>query len=66
MEHLRFIKGFGLTLIVFGLIISIGSAIYIQNCECVDTIYKLGLVSGVAIGFALCGAILRLYSSTNE
>jgi hypothetical protein len=66
MEHLKFMKGFGLTLIVLGLIVGIGNAIFVQSTENTGTIYKLGLVSGVAIGFALCGGILRLYSASNE
>ncbi len=65
MEHLRFMKGFGLFLILLGLIISVGTAIYMKQVYPVET-YKYGLLSGVAIGAALCGAILRLYSASNE
>lgn len=65
MEHLKFVKGFGLFLILLGLVISVGTAIYMQQIDPVET-YKYGLLSGVAIGVALCGAILRLYSASNE
>lgn len=65
MEHLRFMKGFGLFLILLGLIISVVNAIYMQQVDPVEN-YKHGLISGAAIGAALCGAILRLYSTSNE
>lgn len=65
MEHLRFMKGFGLLLIVLGVIISVGSALYVKEMN-PDNTYKFGLLSGVAIGMSLCGAILRLYSASNR
>lgn len=64
MEHLRFMKRFGLFLILLAVVISISTTIYMQKINPVET-YKYGLLCGVAVGAALCGGILRLYSASN-
>jgi hypothetical protein len=65
MEHLRFIKGLGLLLIALGVIISVSTALYINELN-PENSYNFGLLGGVAIGMSLSGAILRLYSASNK
>ncbi len=65
MEHLRFMKGFGLLLIVLGVIISVSTALYVKELN-PENSYSFGLLGGVAIGMALSGGILRLYSASNK
>ena len=71
MKEIKFIKGFGLVLILVGFLIVILSTLYVtgHEQEFLDNIilnYKLGMVSGVGMGFVLIGGLLRLYSASNE
>lgn len=71
MKEIKFIKGFGLTLILVGFLIVMLSTLYVtgHEQEFLDNItlnYKLGMVSGVGMGFVLIGGLLRLYSASNE
>ena len=71
MKEIKFIKGFGLVLILIGFLIVMLSTLYVtgHEQEFLDNItlnYKLGMVSGVGMGFVLIGGLLRLYSASNE
>lgn len=71
MKEIKFIKGFGLVLILVGFLIVMLSTLYVtgHEQEFLDNItlnYKLGMVSGVGMGFVLIGGLLRLYSASNE
>lgn len=71
MKEMKFIKGFGLVLILIGFLIVMLSTLYVtgHEQEFLDNItlnYKLGMVSGVGMGFVLIGGLLRLYSASNE
>jgi len=69
MTDLKFIKTFGLVLIGIGLVISVSCALYITaNPEVMlgPNSYYAGLIGGTAIGLALSGALLRLYSAANS
>ncbi len=71
MKEMKFIKGFGLTLIAVGFMIVMLTTLYVtgHEQEFLDNItlnYKLGMVSGVGMGFVLVGGLLRLYSASNE
>lgn len=70
MTELKFIKGFGLVLIGIGLLIAVSTALYIthnpQIMLNVESTYYAGLLGGTAIGLALSGALLRLYSASNS
>jgi hypothetical protein len=66
MEHLKFIKKFGLFLIIIGLVISVINITYLSNNVNITnptTFYNYGIISGIAIGLCISGGILRLYSS---
>jgi len=71
MKEIKFIKGFRLVLILVGFLIVMLSTLYVtgHEQEFLDNItlnYKLGMVSGVGMGFVLIGGLLRLYSASNE
>lgn len=71
MREIKFIKGFGLTLIIIGFMIVMLSTLYITGHEReflnnITLNYKIGMISGVGIGFFLIGAFLRLYSASND
>jgi hypothetical protein len=70
MTDLRFIKTFGLVLIGIALVLSVSTALYITaNPEIMlntRSTYLSGVIGGTAIGLALSGALLRLYSATNS
>jgi hypothetical protein len=71
MKEIKFIKGFGLVLILVGFLTVMLSTLYVtgHEQEFLDNItlnYKLGMVSGVGMGFVLIGGLLRLYSASNE
>ena len=70
MTELKFIKTFGLVLIGIGLVVSVSTALYITNNHDVmlnaESDYYAGLLGGIAIGLALSGALLRLYSASNS
>jgi len=71
MKEMKFIKGFGLTLIAAGFMIVMLTTLYVtgHEQEFLDNItlnYKLGMISGVGMGFVLVGGLLRLYSASNE
>ena len=70
MTDLKFIKTFGLVLIAIGLVVSISCALYITANPNVmlepTNSYYAGLIGGAAIGLALSGALLRLYSASNS
>lgn len=70
MTDLKFIKTFGLVLIGIGLVVSVSTALYITNNPDVmlnaESAYWAGLLGGTAIGLALSGALLRLYSASNS
>ena len=70
MTDLKFIKTFGLVLIGIGLVISVSCALYItanpQIMLNANNSYFAGLIGGTAIGLALSGAFLRLYSAANS
>jgi hypothetical protein len=71
MKEIKFIKGFGLVLILVGFLTVMLSTLYVtgHEQEFLDNItlnYKLGMVSGGGMGFVLIGGLLRLYSASNE
>jgi hypothetical protein len=70
MTDLKFIKTFGLVLIVMAIILSVSTALYITHNSDVmlngESAYWAGLLGGTAIGLALSGALLRLYSASNS
>jgi hypothetical protein len=70
MTELKFIKTFGLVLIGIGLVVSVSTALYITNNPDImlgpTNSYWAGLLGGTAIGLALSGALLRLYSASNS
>jgi hypothetical protein len=70
MTDLKFIKTFGLVLIAIGLVISVSCALYITHNPDVmlgpTNSYFAGVIGGAAIGLALSGALLRLYSASNS
>jgi hypothetical protein len=70
MTDLKFIKTFGLVLIVMAIILSVSTALYITHNSDVmlngESAYWAGLLGGIAIGLALSGALLRLYSASNS
>ena len=70
MTDLKFIKTFGLVLIVMAIILSVSTALYITHNSDVmlngESAYWTGLLGGTAIGLALSGALLRLYSASNS
>ena len=70
MNDLKFIKTFGLVLIAIGLVVSVSTALYITHNPDVmlnvENAYYAGLIGGTAIGLALSGALLRLYSASNS
>ena len=70
MTDLKFIKTFGLVLIGIGLVVSVSTALYTthnpQTMLNVNDAYFAGLLGGTAIGLALSGALLRLYSASNS
>lgn len=70
MTDLKFIKGFGLVLIGIGFVVSLTTALYITNNPEImlgpTNSYYAGLIGGTAIGLALSGAFLRLYSASNS
>ena len=70
MNDLKFIKTFGLVLIGIGLVVAVSTALYITHNPDVmlnaENAYYAGLLGGTAIGLALSGALLRLYSAANS
>jgi hypothetical protein len=70
MTDLKFIKTFGLVLIAIGLVISVSCVLYTTTNPQImlgpTNSYYAGLIGGTAIGFALSGALLRLYSAANS
>jgi hypothetical protein len=70
MTDLKFIKGFGLVLIGMAIILSVSTALYTTaNPQIMlnpESTYYAGLLGGIAIGLALSGALLRLYSASNS
>ena len=70
MTELKFIKTFGLVLISIGLLLSVSTALYITHNPDImlnaENAYWAGLLGGTAIGLALSGALLRLYSAPNS
>ena len=70
MTDLKFIKTFGLVLIGIGLVVSVSCALYITaNSQIMlnaNNSYFAGVIGGAAIGLALSGALLRLYSASNS
>lgn len=70
MTELKFIKTFGLVLISIGLLLSVSTALYITHNPDImlnaESAYWAGSSRGTAIGLALSGALLRLYSASNS
>jgi len=66
----KILKGFGIALIGIGFLLAILTTLFICGHEeqmlAPTYSYKMGILSGVAIGVSLTGGILRIYSASNS